>query len=175
MRSTDRDVEFTAYVTDHRHRLLRTARLLSAGDDAGAEDLVQATLTRLYVAWPRVRRADDPVGYGVRSLTHAFVDERRRAHRRRESPTDQVARHAGDLAGADGDPDLRRSVLAALADLPPRQRAVVVLRHWLDLDVATTARYLGCSAGTVKSQTSKGLDHLRATLGHHLVTEGTPS
>ncbi len=156
----ERDSEFEEFVVAQRGPLVRMARLLTAGDDAFAEDLVQTTLTRLYVAWPRVRRAGNPVGYARTSLTHAFVDERRRPYRR-ESPTDVVPDTASydDHAGG-GD----TAVLAALAALPPRQRAVVVLRHWLDLDVAETARLLSCSTGTVKSQNAKALDHLRTAL-----------
>ena len=82
MRQEIRDSEFSEYVAAHRRRLVRAARLFTAGDDAAAEDLVQTTLTRLYVRWPRVSRAHDPVGYGYRSLTNAFLDERRRAHLR---------------------------------------------------------------------------------------------
>ncbi|MCW2759156.1 MAG: putative polymerase ECF-subfamily sigma factor [Nocardioidaceae bacterium] len=164
MREPDRDAEFGAFVTEHRPMLVRAARLLTAGDDAGAEDVVQQTLTRMYVHWQRVRRADSPVGYARQSLTHTFLDETRRAHRRRE----WVSADPGDDAGSDSshqpDIELRHAVLGALRGLPPRQRAVVVLRHWLDLDVAETAVVLDCSTGTVKSQNAKALAHLRQTL-----------
>ena len=160
MRASQRDTEFIEFVTAQRSALLRMARLLTAGDEASAEDLVQTTLTRLYVHWPRVRRAGNPVGYARTSLTHAFVDERRRAYSRRETPTDEV--HEG--VTEETDQDLAHTVLAALATLAPRQRAVVVLRHFLDLDIAETARVLGCTTGTVKSQNAKALDRLRSTL-----------
>jgi RNA polymerase sigma-70 factor (sigma-E family) len=160
MRATERDTEFVEFVTAQRTALLRMARLLTAGDDAGAEDLVQTTLTRLYLHWPRVRRAGNPVGYARTSLTHAFVDEQRRAYKRHELTSDVVT----DRAAHDDDRDLPHLVLAALAQLAPRQRAVVVLRHFLDLDVAETARMLGCSTGTVKSQNAKALDRLRSVL-----------
>ena len=78
---SDRDAEFVEFVTAQRAALVRMARLLTAGDEALAEDLVQTTLTRLYVHWGRVRRVGNPVGYARTSLTHAFVDEQRRAHR----------------------------------------------------------------------------------------------
>ena len=87
MRDTQRDIEFTEFVLAQRPALVRMARLLTAGDEALAEDLVQTALTRLYVAWPRVRRAGNPVGYARTTLTHVFVDERRRP-RRRESTTE---------------------------------------------------------------------------------------
>jgi RNA polymerase sigma-70 factor (sigma-E family) len=160
MRASLRDTEFVEFVTAQRSALLRMARLLTAGEEASAEDLVQTTLTRLYVHWPRVRRAGNPVGYARTSLTHAFVDERRRAYSRRETPTDEVR----DGVTEETDQDLAHTVLAALATLAPRQRAVVVLRHFLDLDVAETARVLGCTTGTVKSQNAKALERLRSTL-----------
>jgi RNA polymerase sigma-70 factor (sigma-E family) len=170
MKNTERDAEFVEFVTAQRTALVRLARLLTAGDDALAEDLVQTTLTRLYVHWGRVRRAGNPVGYARTSLTHAFVDEQRRAHRRRETPTEVLR----DRATHEADPDLGHAVLAALATLAPRQRAVVVLRHFLDLDVAETARVLGCTTGTVKSQNAKALDRLRSTL-EHTITVSTAS
>ena len=162
--SSRRDAEFVEFVTAQRTPLVRMARLLTAGDDAAAEDLVQTTLTRLYVHWSRVRRAGNPVGYARTSLTHAFIDEQRRAYSRRETPSDSLADSLTDLATRDDDHDLAHTVLAALATLAPRQRAVVVLRHFLDLDVAETARVLGCTTGTVKSQNAKALDRLRSTL-----------
>ena len=160
MRASERDSEFVEFVTAQRTALLRMARLLTAGDGAAAEDLVQTTLTRLYLHWPRVRRAGNPVGYARTSLTHAFVDEQRRAYKRRELTTDVVTERAAHGA----DHELAHLVLAALAQLPPRQRAVVVMRHFLDLDVAETARTLGCTTGTVKSQNAKALDRLRSLL-----------
>ena len=159
--SSQRDTEFVEFVTAQRTALLRMARLLTAGDDAAAEDLVQTTLTRLYVHWSRVRRAGNPVGYARTSLTHAFIDEQRRAYSRRETPTDV---RSPTNRPTTTDQDLAHTVLAALATLAPRQRAVVVLRHFLDLDVAETARVLGCTTGTVKSQNAKALDRLRSTL-----------
>lgn len=178
MRDTDRTSEFVAFTRAHRGDLVRTAVLLSAGDEAHAEDLVQTTLTRLYLSWPRVRRADSPLAYARRSLTHAFIDETRRAHRRRETtvadPPDALA---VEPASPGADHELRQLVLTALASLGPRQRAVVVLRHWHDLDVAETARILGCTPGTVKSQNARALAHLREVLevaDHHLTQETRP-
>jgi RNA polymerase sigma-70 factor (sigma-E family) len=169
MRHRDRDAAFSAYVAGQRARLVRTARLLTAGDEAAAEDLVQTTLTRLYVHWPRVSRADDPVAYGYRSLTRTFLDERRRAYRRREIVTDTTP----ETIGTTPDPETRRVVLDALEQLGPRQRAVVVLRHFLQYDVGATAVVLGCTEGTVKSQNAKALAHLRELLDSSLQGEGT--
>ena len=168
MRQETRDAEFSEYAAAHRGRMVRTARLLTAGDHAAAEDVVQTTLTRLYVHWPRVRRADDPVAYGFRALTHAFLDERGRAHRRRELVTDQAL----DSPGPSVDHETRSLVLEALRRLPPRQRAVVVLRHFLQYDVAGAAAALGCSEGTVKSQNAKALGSLRERLGEPITPEG---
>ncbi|MGL5826269.1 MAG: SigE family RNA polymerase sigma factor [Nocardioides sp.] len=171
MRSSERDAEFTEYAAALRPRMLRAARLLRTGDAAGAEDLVQTTLTRLYVNWPKVRRAGNPVGYGLKALTNAFIDESQRAHRRREHSAEVIDVEAAPSEST----DVKLTVLAALRGLPPRQRAVVVLRHWLDLDVETTAQALGCSTGTVKSQNAKALAHLRVCLGTHLQMEGSTS
>jgi RNA polymerase sigma-70 factor (sigma-E family) len=175
VRTTDRDAEFIGFVTAQRPRLLRAARLLAVGDEALAEDLVQTTLTKVYVAWPKVRRADDPVRYAHRMLSNAFIDETRRAHRNRERPEAQPT-EPRTAVEAPADPTLRDTVLAALAGLAPQQRAVVVLRHWLDLDVQATAQALGCSTGTVKSTNSRALAHLRESLGDitdHLTTRST--
>ena len=166
MREEQRSQEFVTFTRAHRSDLVRTAALLCAGDEAFAEDVVQTTLTRLYLSWARVRRADSPLAYARRSLTHAFIDEARRAHRRREATVADPASTLGaEPAARQTDPELRSLVLAALASLGPRQRAVVVLRHWHDLDVVETARVLGCSTGTVKSQNARALAHLRQHLG----------
>jgi RNA polymerase sigma-70 factor (sigma-E family) len=157
-----RDEEFRAFVMTHRPKLVRTARLLTAGDVHLAEDLVQVSLTRLYVAWPRVRRESGPEAYAHRILVNAFTDETRRASRRRERTHADVPDVATDPALT---PEDRDAVRRALAALPPRMRAAVVLRHWLEYDVAETARALGCSEGNVKSQTARGLDRLRELLG----------
>ena len=87
--------------------------------------------------------------------------------------SDRSPNHSTRAAGARSIPTTRAVVLAALAELPPRQRAVVVLRHWLDLDVRVTATALGCSEGTVKSQNSKALAHLREALPD-LLERSTP-
>jgi RNA polymerase sigma factor (sigma-70 family) len=122
------------------------------------------------VNWARVRRAESPIAYARRALTNTFIDEGRRPYRRSEQ---QVAEpEAGsEPARRAADPATTQTLLAALAELPPRQRAVVVLRHWLDLDIARTADLLNCSEGTVKSQNAKAVQHLRAALPHTLIGE----
>lgn len=175
--TNDRSVEFVDFVRAHRGDLVRTAALLCAGDEAMAEDLVQTTLTKLFLSWSRVRKAEAPLAYARKSLTHAFIDESKRAHRRRERTlADPSAALDFEPAAREVDPDLRTTVLSALGSLGPRQRAVVVLRHWHDLDVAETARILGCSTGTVKSQNARALASLRELIGsldHHLALEGS--
>lgn len=167
----NREVDFRSFVAARRPALVRTATLLAAGDAHLAEDLVQTALTRLYVAWHRVDRDRGPEHYARRILVNALVDEQRRPWRRRETSRAELP----DLPAADDtsteDGDVVRRALAALA---PRMRAAVVLRHWLGYDVAECAHLLSCSEGTVKSQTSRGLDRLRELLSDELtVTTGS--
>ena len=157
-----RDQEFRAFVVARRPALLRLATLLSAGDEHLAEDLVQTALTRLYVAWRRVERDQGPEAYARRILVNAVVDERRRAWRRSETSRADLP----EVAAPTGTVEDRDVVRSALAALGPRMRAAVVLRHWYD--VAECAALLGCSEGTVKSQTARGLDRLRVLLSDEL-------
>jgi RNA polymerase sigma-70 factor (sigma-E family) len=157
---TRRDEEFRQYVLHRRTELLRTATLLAAGDRHLGEDLVQVTLTRLYLAWPRVRPQTRDA-YVHRSLVNAAIDEGRRRKRRPEIPTDTMPdRPAPELPDMLTDGPLRD----ALGELPGRMRAAVVLVHWLDLDAEAAAAALGCRVGTVKSQASRGVAKLRALL-----------
>jgi RNA polymerase sigma-70 factor (sigma-E family) len=158
---TERDEQFHSFVLSRRASLVRTATLLTAGDAHLAEDLVQSTLTKLYVAWPPFRRADNPEGYLRRTLVNALTDEKRRWWRRHERPVADLP----DRPHAVADPDDRTDGLrVALRELPPRMRAALVFRYFYDLDVADTADALGCSEGTVKSQTARALDRLRTVL-----------
>ncbi len=153
-----RDDEFADYVRVHYGRMLRTARLLAGGDEHWAEDLVQSACAKLYVHWAKVRQADGVTSYADRVLVNVFVDERRRFWRRRETSTAELL-DADVVAGPDHAD--RLTLLAALGRLPRRQRAVVVLRYFRDLDVATVAVLMDCSEGTVKSQTARALGKLR--------------
>ena len=167
-----RDAEFGAFVQARRPALVRLATLLAAGDAHLAEDLVQTALTRLYVAWWRVERDQGPEAYARRILVNAVVDERRRPWRRAESTRSELP----ELPATAVDHESRDAVRAALAELGPRMRAAVVLRHWLGYDVAECADLLRCSEGTVKSQTARGLDRLRQLLADDLtVTTGSAS
>jgi RNA polymerase sigma-70 factor (sigma-E family) len=160
MQGGDRDKEFREYVLGDRTRLMRTALLLTAGDRHTAEDLVQTALTRVYVHWRRIRH-EGAGPYAHRILVNAFLDDRRRASRRREVVTaDTIEPRPDGTIDADDLLTVRR----ALLELAPRQRAVLVLRYFEDLDVAEAARVLECSEGTVKSQTAKALRRLRAVM-----------
>jgi len=157
----DRDKQFHEFVLAQRAGLLRTATLLTAGDRHLAEDLVQSTLTKLYVAWPAFQRADNPAGYTRRALVNALSDERRRVWRRRERPTAELP----ELPRTDQHSEpIAEGLRAALRELPPKMRAAVVFRYFHELTVTETAEVLGCTEGTVKSQTSRALVRLRAAL-----------
>lgn len=155
MRGKQRDAEFSAWAADAQLLLLRKAYLL-AGDQESARDLVQQVLLSTYLAWNRV---DNPTAYARTSLVRAFFKVAKM--RQRELLTDAVPD-----GGEEPEPTAERlTLLGALAGLPPRMRATVMLRFWDDLSVADTAALLACSEGTVKSTTSKALAHLRRCLG----------
>lgn len=139
---------------------MRTAYLL-AGDRAAAEDLLQATLVKAYVQWNRVRRADSPDAYIRRMLLNELLAGKRR-ETRREGRTRLVPVPAPTPAGPDAALE-RMDLWAHLQALPPRQRAVVVLRYYEDLSEADIAAILQIAPGTVKSQASAALRSLRAT------------
>jgi RNA polymerase sigma-70 factor (sigma-E family) len=156
----DRDSEFAEYV-DARALVMRRTAYLLCGDWHRAEDLTQIALTKLYVAWPRLNQDGRVDAYARKVLVRTSIDESRRAHRRRETTVESIP----EVSTFFGAPDDRLDVSAALAKLPPGQRAVVVLRYWEDQSVADTARLLGRTEGTIKSQASKGLATLRTLLG----------
>lgn len=147
--------------------LLRRSAYLLCGDWHLADDLVQTTLIKMHRAWPRVARTDNPVSYARKTLLRCWLDERRRPWRRAERRDgqlpDEIAGGA-DPAVAAARRDLRTALFRALSEIPPRQRAVLVLRFFESLSVAETAEALGCSDGTVKSQTARGLAAMRAAL-----------
>jgi RNA polymerase sigma-70 factor (sigma-E family) len=160
----ERDEQFHRFVLSHRAGLVRTATLLTAGDGHLAEDLVQSTLTKLYVAWPAFRRADNPEGYLRRTLVNAFTDEKRRWWRRHERTVAVLPDRGAPVSVSSDVPDDGDGLRTALRELPPKMRAALVFRYFYDLDVADTADALGCSEGTVKSQTARALDRLRGVL-----------
>jgi len=156
------DEGFRSYVIA-RQRSLRHVAFLMCGDWHQADDLVQSTLTRLYAAWHRVTREQGPDAYAHRILANLVIDERRRPWRR-EVSVDQIDDRNLRFAGP-SPPDERLDLMDALGRLPRRQRVTLVMRFWMDASVSETADAMGCTAGTVKSQTAKGLNNLRALLG----------
>jgi RNA polymerase sigma-70 factor (sigma-E family) len=151
------DAGFVAWATVRRRSLRRTAYLLS-GDWSTADDLVQESLVRIHRRWRRIA-AGKADAYARRVLTSVYIDEQRRPWRRETATASLPEDTYDDPAPPSGSP-----LLAALAQVPVRQRTVLVLRFWEDLSVEQTAEVLGCSAGTVKSQCARGLSRLRALL-----------
>ncbi|WP_328524576.1 SigE family RNA polymerase sigma factor [Kribbella sp. NBC_00359] len=150
--------DFDEFVRGSATRLLRTAVLLT-GDRAAAEDLVQETYERIYVHWPRIRTGL-PEAYARKTLANLAAN---RWRTRRRRPAEVALADDHDRPTPDGSESyaVRHELLAALQTLPPRQRAVIVLRYYEDLTEIQTAEALGCAVGTVKSQTSRALDRLR--------------
>lgn len=151
------DKEVTAFVRARYGPLLRTAYLL-CGDRGKAEDLVQTTLAKTVVAWARLQGSESIDHYVQRVLVNTFVSSRRRRSWW-EQPLGRLAesRARDEYAGVEQRDWLRR----ALDGLPARQRAAVVLRFYEDLSEQDAAHALGCSVGTVKSLSSRGLQNLR--------------
>jgi RNA polymerase sigma-70 factor (sigma-E family) len=154
----ERDSEYVGFVTQRLPSLRRLAFLLTQ-DWHRADDVVQTAVTQLYLHWRRVSDVDNLDAYARTVLVRSFLGERRRWGSRvnlvpamPDAPAEQ-ADHAGRLA-----------LRAALAAVPPRQRATLVLRFYCDLSVEQVADALGCSEGTVKSQTARGLEALRRVL-----------
>ncbi|WP_237565624.1 SigE family RNA polymerase sigma factor [Ornithinimicrobium cavernae] len=164
MRKRERDEEFSTFVRSATPELLRIAWFLT-GDVEDAKELVQASLTKTYAAWSRVRP-----GLAVPYTRTVMVNHRNDTwrRRRREVPVDP---HVGQRQDGAEDPTALRALaddvvaqqdlIDALSALPEQQRRVVVLRHYCDLSEATVAQELGISTGTVKSTASRGLANLR--------------
>lgn len=150
--------EYREFVAARMEPLRRTAYLLCR-DWHTADDLVSITIGKLYRHWRRVRAADNVDAYVRGVLTHAWLDERRRPWRR-EAPAAALPDRPSSWPGGAAVGD-RLMLLDLLAQLPPRRRAVVVLRFYCDLSVDQTADILRISAGTVKSQAARGLQALR--------------
>ncbi len=153
----ERDQGFTDYFASRSNAMRGTAFLL-CGDWHRAEDLVQTTFVKLYRAWNRIDARHAMDVYTRQILVRTFLDEARRGFFFREKVTAEQMERVAPSAGSTED---RLVLLHALAGVPPRQRAALVLRFWEDLSVDDTAKAMGCSIGTVKSQTSRGLDALR--------------
>jgi RNA polymerase sigma-70 factor (sigma-E family) len=152
--------DFQAFVLSRGTHLYRTACLYTGGDTHLAEDLVQETLGRMFAKWGRRGRIENPAGYAQTVLVNTFI-----ANRRRKSSAERPTAEFYENPEPGRDQDLRLTLLAALARLEPRDRAVLVLRYWEDQSVEDTARMLGLSVSAVKSRSFRALARLREQLG----------
>lgn len=167
--SAETDAEFAEFIGGRLPSLRRLALLL-CHDWHRADDLVQAGITKLYVHWHQARRAASVDAYVRTIIVREFLHDRRSAWARRVI----VGSLLPDQPAADLDTDVAIDLRAAIAALPPRQRAVLVLRYYCDLDVEHSAQVLGCSPGTVKSQTARALASLRRQLEASASTSTQP-
>ena len=166
-RRTAREAEFTDFASHRMPQLYRTAWLL-CGDRQRAEDLVQETLIKVYARWGH--QIDNPVAYAQTTLTRTWISQLRKRSTH-ERPTDQVP----DGSVISTDHALRLTLLAALDELEPMDRAVVVLRYLEDSSTAEVARQLGLSPGAVRKRLARALNRLRVRLDLpflELATEG---
>ena len=155
--------DFDHFVAGSTTSLVRTAYLI-VGDLHEAEDLVQETLLQVARRWPRVSRMEYPSAFARKILVNLAVREGAKRSRRRAELREGAA---GDRKGAAAPAtplEPQDDLHAALASLPPRQRAVLVLRYFLDLPEAEVAAAMECSVGTVKSTTSRALTRLAQVL-----------
>jgi RNA polymerase sigma-70 factor (sigma-E family) len=161
----EEEAQFAVYVTARRDQMRRTAYLI-CGDWHRADDLTQIAFVKLYGSWQRIRDYRALDAYVRKCLMRAAIDESRRPWRREQvvdelpEVTDQSA-DSVDIASGVVDRDLVRR---ALEQVPPGQRAVLVLRYFDGLDVNAAAEALECSVGNVKSQTARGLTALKSAL-----------
>lgn len=163
--------EFAEYFVARQQAVRRTAYLL-CGDWHRADDLAQTAFVALHRHWRKVRDKGALDAYVRRTVVRAVIDESRRPWRRERPVQDMatVPAPAAQVATPDTGERVatKEALLEGLRRVPPRQRAVLVLRFLEGLDVSGVAEALGCSEGTVKSQTARGLDALRAALGDAL-------
>ena len=158
MFSRDDALGFEAFVQATGHRMHRAALLLCGGDHHLAEDLTQATYTKVFLAWPRVGRAEDPVAYSRGVLTRTYLSHRR-LRRSSERPAETLPEPPAE-PGAEG--ETRLDLMRALRLLSAQDRTVLVLRYWLDLDVTQTADVLGVGEAAVRQRARRALTRLRA-------------
>ena len=162
MRPAD-DADFSTFVAASARRLLRSAYLIT-GDLAEAEDLLQSALERAYRRWPSIRQKDVPEAYVRKIIVTAAIDAGRR-RKFASAPLDELQLPGLPDAAVESLPG-RAALLGCVRELPPGQRAVLVLRYFDDLTEAETARVLGCSVGTVKSQHARAMARLRELVPH---------
>ncbi|KQV13538.1 SigE family RNA polymerase sigma factor [Kitasatospora sp. Root107] len=151
--------EFEEFAALRYPGLRRTAYLL-CGDWHSAEDLVQGALVKLYARWHRLRDPRSAAAYARTVIVRAHIDTRRL-----RSSTEVTTPDLPEQPTVSPDSDRQLVLLAALAELRPQYRAVLVLRYWEDQSVAETARILGLREGTVRSDSHRALAQLRAVLG----------
>jgi RNA polymerase sigma-70 factor (sigma-E family) len=156
---TDDEAAFDEFLSARSTSLLRTAILVCGATRHDAEDLVQHALERVYRNWSRIGR-DNPEAYAKKIIVNAAIS---RARRRKVVQEIMFARPPETPADSP-DLDLRDTLMAELRRLPPRMRAVLVLRYWEDQSEQDTAAMLGCSVGTVKSQAARGLARIRESM-----------
>ncbi|TVT21858.1 SigE family RNA polymerase sigma factor [Amycolatopsis rhizosphaerae] len=161
--------EFAEYFATRRDSARRTAYLL-CGDWHRADDLAQTAFVALHRRWRKIRDRAATDAYLRRTLIRASIDESRRPWRR-EQQVEQVP-EPEPSPSLDERVAARADLMTGLRAVPPKQRAVLVLRYFEGLDVARVAKVLGCSEGNVKSQTARGLANLRAALGEEVETHG---
>ncbi|MEU6019361.1 SigE family RNA polymerase sigma factor [Streptomyces sp. NPDC047515] len=162
MKSAQED-QYLEFVAARAKALYRSAYVLAAGDTHLAEDLVQETLSRVYVHWKRVSKADSPAAYAQTVLVRTSL-----TLRRRRSTGERPIGNMPDNAAAGPDAALRLTLLDALGQLPPRDRAVLLLRYWEDHSIKETAQILKLSSSAVRSQGTRALNRVRALLGDSL-------
>ncbi|EWM67011.1 MULTISPECIES: SigE family RNA polymerase sigma factor [unclassified Micromonospora] len=154
-----RDEDFSAFVAATAPRLRRTAYLMCR-DWHLAQDLTQITFTRMYASWARIRHAANLDAYSRRVLMNAVFDQRSR-----RSGTEVVCADLPERPEPAAATDLHVALMTALATLPIRDQAIVVLRHWEDQSVATVAQILRISVSAVKMRDARALSRIRALLG----------
>ncbi len=159
--SRDR-ADFAEFVAARSPALQRAAYLM-VGDVGLAQDLVQEALTKTYVAWPRLRDTANAEAYTRRVIANTAISWFRRKGWHGEQPAAGPPERVS--SGHADEVSTRTTLLDALAQLPPRQRAAIVLRFYEDLTERQTAAAMGCAVGTVKSQVAAGLARLRLVLG----------
>jgi RNA polymerase sigma-70 factor (sigma-E family) len=162
--STRDRTEFVEFATA-RARALHRAAYLMVGDPQLAQDLVQEALTKTYVAWSRLRDPHQAEAYCRKAITTTAISWFRRKGWDNERPTEHLPEVDRGASGPETSLAERDAVWQAVRELPPRQRAALVLRYYEDLTEARTAEAMGCAVGTVKSQVSAGLTKLRERLG----------
>jgi RNA polymerase sigma-70 factor (sigma-E family) len=160
--------EFTSFAEAASPRLVATAYLL-CGDWHTAEDLTQTALAKVFASWHRISRQDAVLAYARRTLLNTYL-----AHRRGRRWREVLTSELPEMPVQPAAPELRLALTEALATLPAKARAIVVLRYWEDMSIEQVAALLGCSEGNVKSQSARALCKLRDRLGGTLTDAELP-